>query len=284
MANKLILQKKQVKLKDLFNQYTKSNVFRSNFTFNFIKFRKQKWKFQRTYKNQEDSNIYKRYAPNLTYIPNYTKFISLSEKKENKIHINKFIQYFSYKSRLILRKRLMTFFLIRKAKLLKKFLVYRHMTTHFNIFDSNYEVLLLRLGLANSIRQAREFIKKGVLKINNHVVNQTHHLNNYDIVELSSNLIEFNVCYSKFSKFYHKYMLMKDEYNFKLIDYIKLLLYDKNNIRNKNRAYLFLGVLPFISTFNFRTFTFIYFNYLLKNQWHFYIDFFVAKKFIHYNR
>jgi hypothetical protein len=65
--------------------------------------------------------------------------------------------------------------------------------------------------------------------------------------------------------------------NLKIIDFLRVLIIDEEP--NK-----FIGFLPFTSTFNFSTFSFIYFNILMKNQWHIFIDFYVAKKFLHYAR
>jgi hypothetical protein len=153
------------------------------------------------------------------------------------------------------------------------------MNIHFNIFDTNFEILLIRLGIAKNVKQARMFVKAGVLNINGHIVTQTRHLNHLDIVKFSKNQVYFKICYSKFSFRIKKYRLIDNSGFFNVFNYIRVLF-----LRKSREKYKFLGFLPFTSTFNFATFSFIYFNFLMKNQWHFFIDFHIAKKFLQYAR
>jgi hypothetical protein len=278
MVNSVISKTKVQKLKDVFIFTTNSekNLFRSTFFFNYVKFRKKKWKYYRS-KNQFDMNfIFTRYAPNITYVPKYTHLVTEPIDVDN-MKINKMIQLLSYRSKLFLIRRLLGFFLIRKTKLLKKFMVFKQMNIHFNVFDTNFEVLLTRLCIAKTIKEARIYIQKGILKINNHIVTQTRHLNHLDLVKFSTNCINFIFTSSQFNFKIKKYELIKDCMNLKIIDFLRVLIIDEEP--NK-----FIGFLPFTSTFNFSTFSFIYFNILMKNQWHIFIDFYVAKKFLHYAR
>jgi hypothetical protein len=278
MINSLIRKPLKHKLSDVFG-YKKTfekNVFRSNFFFNFLKYRKKKWRYFRSPYQYDDSLIFKRFAPNITYVPKYTQLVTEVIDIDN-FRINKFAQLLSYKSKLWFKDRLLKFFLIRKTKLLKKFLVFRQINIHFNVFDTNFEILLIRLGIAKTIKQARVFVKAGVLNINGHIVTQTRHLNHLDIVKFSKNEIYGNIYRSKFNFRLKKYQQRNSSGLFTVFNYIRLLsrMYQK---------YKFLGFLPFTSTFNFSNFSFIYFNFLMKNQWHFFIDFHIAKKFLQYAR
>lgn len=279
MINALLLKPKKIQLNDIFNYKTNpvKNMYRSGYFYNYAKFRRRKWKFQRSARNISDEIIFKRYAPNIMYIPNYTKL--LKNKGRDTVKINENKQLFTYRSKLRLKQRLLNFFLIRKAKLLKKFLICRHITTHFNNFDVNYEVLLLRLGIALSIEQARVFIKGGVLKINGHIMKQNHHLNHLDFVQFNSKaVIKIKRTHSTYSRDLRKYVYNIIFYDIQVIYSLLIRKTYKLDIKN------FLGLLPFTSTFNFSNFSFIYFNYLIKNQWHFFINFYVSKKFIQYGR
>nr|BDB10250.1 hypothetical protein [Actinophrys sol] len=273
-----IVEKKKIKLKDIFiTESPDKNIYRSYFLFNFQKFRKRKWKFLRSKRYFSSSFIFKRFCPNLTYMPNYSEFITDSNIHKKDIKIKNDAHMLSYRSKLFLKKRILGFFAVRKFSRIKNLLIFRHMTTHFNTFDSNYETVLLRLGICNTIIQAREFVKCGVLKINNHIISQNRHLNSLDIVELSQNLIFFFKYDSVFNKVKKAYDYYKMEICSTVFGYMSLLL-------KEDPHRMFFDVLPFISTINFSTFDFIYFNDLMKNQWHFYLDFFAAKKFFHYNR
>lgn len=295
--NKRSIVKKKIKLRDIFVSSDK-NIYRTNFFFNYGKYRHKKWKLARSYKNFEDTVIFKRYAPNISYIPKYSYIITANKIDGDNIKIDKFNQYLTYKSRLFLKKRLMGFYRIHKTKLLKKFLVFRHMSTHFNVFDTNYEILLIRFGLADGIKEARHLIKCGVLKINNFIVNQTRHLNHMDVVQFSSRQIIKKKSYSVFSIPLKKFVTETIYMKLNLFNHFRLLLQErrmpmdikknpqKNSQQNpkRNLRYELIGFLPFISVFNFSNFSFLYHNRLMKNQWHFFIDFYIAKKFIKYNR
>lgn len=279
MVNSIIYKTKKIKLNDIvnFRSRLEKNIFRSHYFFNFKKLKFRKWKFQRSYKYHHYLFFLRRFSPNLTYVPNYNHLVHPNYLDIDNIKINKYTQLFSYKSKVDLKRRLLGFFLIRKTKLLKAFLVFRHITTHFNIFDTNYEVLLLRLGFVPSIKEARRFIKYGVLKINGHIITKTRHLNDLDYVEFSDNLIDISLIDSCYSHLIKKYNAYEDIIYIKIIDYIYFLC-------SEYRKKMFMGILPFISPMNYATFNFIYFNKLLKNQWHYYINFYVAKKFLQYAR
>lgn len=273
-----VVQEKKLKLKDIFIlKSPDKNIYRSYFVFNFQKFRTRKWKFLRSKRYYFKRFIFKRFCPNLTYIPKYTKLVTDINIRKKAIKIKKESQLLSYRSKLFLKKRIVGFFATRKVSRIKKLLLFRHMTTHFNSFDSNYETILLRLGICPTIEEARKFLKFGVLKINDHVVTQNRHLNKLDIVELSKNLVVYTKSESFFNKFIKAYDCLKMEICSTLFGYILLMI-------SEDEERSFFDILPFISTINFATFEFIYFNDLMKNQWHFYLDFFTAKKFFHYNR
>jgi len=288
MINSKLLIKKQIKLNTLITKKTSEiNLLRSDFFFNYSKFRKKKWRLQR------DTNkyvLFRRFAPNITYIPNYSHYINIKHiTKDFPIKIDKSSQLLTYKSRVELRRRLSGFFLIRKKKDLKRFLTYRYMSLHFNVFDSNFEVFLLRLGLVNSIKQARLHIKDGILKVNRKIVNQTRHFLNLDIVEFSKNLTNFNKIDFIYNDITKKYEMKKLKFSTSFFNYIFYLFYKEYDEEMEEFSQdiadtLFLGILPFTSIFNFENYSFIYFNILMKNQWHFFWDFFIMKKFILYNR
>lgn len=275
--NKYII-KKNIKLKDIFIfRSPDKNIFLSDFVFNFQKFRRRKWKYQRGRRNYFKKVVFTRFAPNLTYVSMYSSFINETLKNQQVIKIDTESQLLSYRSKLFLKKRLGGFFFVKKFKTLRKLFVYKHMITHFNVFDSNYEVLLLRLGFVKSIKEARNYISFGILRINDRIVNQTRHLNNNDLVSCSDNPMIFSLYDSIFNRVFKKYEAYNTTILSKFFDYISLL------VKEKEEKFL-LGILPFISSINFSNFSFFYFNTLMKNQWHFFIDFFIAKKFLHYKR
>ena len=155
-------------------------------------------------------------------------------------------------------------------------------TQNFNIFYTNFEVLLLRLGFTKSIRESRIYIKAGVLKVNNHIVRQNRHLMHCDIFKFSKVPVKIRIRRSIFDKKIRKYVLKEKIHFLDLITYAQLLVVDRQSDIKKQHK--FLGLLPGTSTFNYRKFSCYYFNILMKNQWHFFIDFFVAKKFLQYAR
>jgi ribosomal protein S4 len=291
MINLKILKQKRIKLNTLFTKRTPEiNLLRTNYFYNYAKFRKKKWYSQRGQEGTSDSIIFRRFAPNITYIPNYSHYINVKHlTKDTPVKIDKSSQLLSYRSRVELRRRLSGFFLIRKKKNLKKFLTFRYMNLHFNVFDSNFEVFLLRLGLVSTIKEARIHIKNGILKVNKKIVNQTRHFLHLDIIEFSKNLTKFskiNYSYNFEKKGYIKEHI---EFESSFFNYILYLIYQildetTNKFEIENFENMFLGVLPFTSLFNFVNFSCIYFSTLMKNQWHFFWDFFIMKKFILYNR
>ena len=283
MINTKIYKTKILKLNDIFlprATYDK-NIFRSTFFFNYQKFRHKKWKFQRGFNNFTDKIIFRRFAPNLSYLPNYSRYVVKPMDVDN-IKINHRNQFLTYSAKLFLKRRLLGFFLFQKTKLLKKFLVFRHMNTHFNVFDTNFEVVLLRLGIANSIEQARIYIKNGMLSVNNHIVTQTRHLNHNDLVKLSRKPILFSIIRSDYSKKERCYVLRRRQFYIDIINYLTFIVLRR--LSNLKYKHIFFDLLPWTSTFDYSRFSFIYFNYLMKNQWHFFIDFFIAKKFLQYAR
>jgi hypothetical protein len=283
MINTKIYKTKILKLNDIFlpRAVYDKNIFRSNFLFNYSKFRHKKWKFQRSKYTFSDPVIFRRFAPNLSYVPNYSQYIVKPIDVDN-IKINLRNQFLTYSAKLFLKKRLLGFFLFQKTKLLKKFMVFRHMNTHFNVFDTNLEVVLLRLGIANSIHQARLYIQQGILEINNHIVTQTRHLNHLDMVKLSRKPILFKIKRSVYDKKVRNFVLEYSQYFLDICNYITLIVLKNLSLIKPDQ--LFFDFLPWTSTFNFSRFSFIYFNFLMKNQWHFFIDFFIAKKFLQYAR
>jgi hypothetical protein len=277
MINALQRKFKKIKLNDIYFKFAEEkNIYRGQFFFNFRKFRKKKWKYHRRNFLYNDNIIFRRYAPNLTYVPNYSSYINKTVKGD-KLKMNTISLLLSYKSRLFLKRKIRGFFNVRSSCELRKIFVFRHITTHFNVFDSNFDIVLLRLGLADTIREAKEFIYLGVLRINGRMQRRIKHLNHLDLVEFTKNdIVPFRIT-SFFSRRKKKWSVLSDFLVMSAFDYLSLLMSDFD-IKN------FLGFLPFTSTINLTNFSFIYFSYLMKNQWHFWLDFFVAKKFFHYNR
>ena len=280
MVNSKIRKLKKVRIKDTVSPPVcrDKNILRSNFVFDKTKFRRRKWKFLRSWKNYIDSKTFKRYAPNLNYVPMYSRLINYKIDIDN-IKINKFMQFFSYKSRVLLVKRFRGLLRYEKISILKKRFVFKHITTNFNNFDTNFEMLLLRIGVVNNMKLAKNIIKQGALIINGRDCFSTRHLVNYDLVAFSPRNLELIDKVPGFNPITRKYISVLSNISIKLIDYLELMCVEANlNTR------MFLGVLPFTSPVNYCTMTFIYFNHLLKNQWNYFFDFYVAKKFVQYAR
>jgi len=277
MVNALQRKHKKIKLKDIYIKYAvEKNMYRGLLFFNFKKFRRRKWKFHRSKFLYQPKFVFHRFAPNITYIPRYNHLIQ-SQGRIEKIKINEFGQLLTYRSRLALRRKISGFFFVRRYKDLRRMFVFRHMTTHFNVFDSNYELMLVRLGIADTIKEARDFILCGVLKVNGRVQFKTKHFNNFDIVQFSRNLLMPFRIQSYFSKKLGKWASIDEELLLTAFNYFCYLILE-------NHEKSFTGILPFTFPVNYSTFTFIFFNILMKNQWHFVFDFHIVKKFFHYNR
>lgn len=270
---------KLVKLKDIYIKFApEKNIYRGIFFFNFKKFRKRKWKYHRSWFLYENNIIFRRFAPNITYIPRYTYLFRVKNLRTIKIKINESFQILTYRSRLELRRKVGGFFSIRRLRDIRRMFVFRHMSTHFNVFDSSYEVMLLRLGLADTIKDARDFVICGILNINGHNITKTKHLNHLDFVKFETEaLIVSHRVDSYFSRKVRKWVVIQDIIVGAGFPYTRFLVQD-------NHEKSFLGCLPFTFPVNYKNMSFIYFNILMKNQWHFFLDFFVAKKFFHYNR
>jgi hypothetical protein len=182
---------------------------------------------------------------------------------------------------LLLVKRLRGLLRYEKISTLKKRFVFKHITTNFNNFDTNFEMLLLRIGIVNNMKLARNIIKQGALLINGRDCFSTRHLINYDLVAFSNKNLKILDKETDFDYRRRKYTVFASNLRVKLIDYLELICLEaKFNFNSK----LFLGVLPFTSPVDYCTMTFIYFNHLLKNQWNYFFDFYVAKKFVQYAR
>lgn len=300
MVNSVILKKKKIKLNIVLPfRSTEYNLYRSNYFYNYSKYRKRKWSRQRN--KESDFMIYRRYAHNITYIPNYSYYINTRHIFRNiTVKINKFNQLLNFKSKFELGRRLAGYFHIRKKKDLKDFLVYKYINLHFNVFDSNYEVFLLRLGIIDSIKEARRCIKKGVIRINQFLVKQTRHFLNLDSVRFTKNCMDFYDATYRYNYKKRKYDSFKKITSVPFFNYVQSFILDqlkydfdpehdyRDNthieILEKVEKNKFLGILPFTSSLNYENYNFVYFNTLVKNQWHFFWDFFVMKKFIQYNR
>lgn len=268
-----------VKLKDIYIKFApEKNLYRGIFFFNFKKFRKKKWRFHRSRFLYESNIIFRRFAPNITYIPKYTALLKEKNLRAVKIRIKESFQILTYRSRLELKRKVGGFFSIRRLRDLRRMFVFRHMSTHFNIFDSSYEVMLLRLGLADTIKDARDFISCGILNINGHNITKSKHLNHLDYVHFEGEaLLVSHRVDSYFSRKQRKWVVIQDLIVAAGFPYTRYLV-----LQDHDKA--FVGCLPFTFPVNYRNMNFIYFNILMKNQWHFFLDFFVAKKFLHYNR
>lgn len=281
MINSIIRKRKKLVCNDIAfppSNYEK-NVLRSIFFYNKTKFKHKKWKFLRSWKFRLYDVLFKRFSPSLKYMPRYTRLISKFFDIDN-IKINKFRQYLTYKSRLTLVTRLRGLFRFRTVKKLKKNFTYKHITTHFNTFDTNFEMLLLRLGIVTNIKTARVYVKNGILKINHNIRYQTNHLMNFDRVGFSKRETIILKVFSIFWYVTKKYRAMSYDMYLKMIDHMDLLCHEVSEF---NRHH-FLVALPFTSTFNFKNMKFVFFNFLLKNQWNYFFDFFTAKKFLQYAR
>jgi len=282
MVNSKIRKLKKIRIKDTISPPAcrDKNILRSNYVFDKTKFRRRKWKFLRNWKYYIDSKTFKRYAPNLNYVPLYSRLINYKIDIDN-IKINKFMQFFSYKSRLLLVKRLRGLLRYEKMRILKKRFVFKHITTNFNNFDTNYEMLLLRIGIVNNMKLARNIIKQGALLINGRDCFSTRHLINYDFISFSDKSINLLDKETMFDYRRRKYRTIYSELCIKIIDYLELVCLEAEFNTNTK---IFLGILPFTSPVDYCTMSFIYFNHLLKNQWNYFFDFYVAKKFVQYAR
>jgi len=281
MINSIIRKTKKITLNDVAFSYSNydKNIYRSTYFYNKAKFKHRKWKFLRSWKNRLISVLLKRFSPILKYMPRYSRLI-VGEIDIDNIKINKFRQYLTYKSKLTLLKRYRSFFRMRTTKKFKKKFIYKHMTTHFNQFDTNFEMLLLRLGIVNNMKTARVFINDGILKINKHIRYQTHHLINFDRIQFSKRVMYVRKKVTLFLYAYRKYRVRYYHMYLKAIDHIDLLCQEASEYR----IYHFLAALPFTFTINYQTMTFVYFNFILKNQWNYCFDFFTTKKFLQYGR
>lgn len=285
MLIKNLWRRKRIKLNQIFYNKSGDNIFKSNFFFNYKKYRHKRWRFQRSYITFNDNHIYTRFSPIVSYMPDYSIYINEGAHATKRININRFNQTFSFKTKFQLKKRLLYLYLCRKSESLKKFVWNRHMTKNFTKFDAHYEMLLLRLGFVNSMQQAKSYVSKGILEVNDYIKTQTTCLANKDFVAISDKcILDFRFTDSFYSKYKRGYV-SKFRYifcTFKQYLFLMILL-DINDSFYKNIQFL-VGILPFTSTINFSNLTFIYFSTILKNQWNFYIDFFMVKKFLQYNR
>lgn len=283
MINSLIKKSKKITWNDAAfgKAHYDKNIYRNLFFFNRSKFKRRKWKFLRSWKNLLENVLIKRFSPNLKYMPMYSRLINKTIDIDN-IKLNKFRQYLTYKSRLTLITRLRGFFRIRTLKKLKQHFVYKHITTQFNSFDNNFEILLVRLGIVDNIKTARVYIKDGVLKVNNFIRYKTSNLKNYDFVEFSDNTIV--VFYQKyiFIPPLRKFKNIYNDYLVKVIDQMDYMC--SHSFAKRNLNLYFLYMLPFTFPINYENMSFIYFNFLLKNQWNYFFDFYTIKKFLQYAR
>lgn len=247
--------------------------------FNKTKFKHKKWKFLRSWKNKVINVIMKRFSPLLKYMPRYSRLITKAVNADN-IKINKIRQFLTYSSRLSLLKRFRTFFRIRTVTKTKKKFIYKHITTHFNHLDTNFEMLLLRLGIVDNMKTARVYINTGILKINKHIRFKTHHLINFDLIKFSKRVVLIYKNLAVFLRKRRRYQNFFFDMYLKTIDHVELLC---NEVRDFKKQHFF-GKLPFTFTMNYKNMTFVYFNIVSKNQWNYYFDFFTIKKFLQYAR
>lgn len=281
MINYIILKKKKIKSNDVAfpkNSYDK-NVYRSMYFYNKTKYKHKKWKFLRSWRNIVVSVIMKRFSPLLKYMPKYSRLVIKPVDVDN-IRINKVRQYLTYDSKLSLLKRFRSFFRFRTVKKTKKKFIYKHITTQFNHLDTNFEILLLRLGIVDNMKTARVYINHGILKINKHIRYKTRHLINFDRIKMSRNLIPLIKNMSVFLRRRRRYKVIIFNIYLKTIDHIELLCTEAREFKKQH----FLGTLPFTFTINYKTMTFVYFNIIFKNQWNYFFDFFSIKKFLQYAR
>jgi hypothetical protein len=148
---------KKIKIKDLVPRGR--NLYRFNIFFNFKKYRRKKWKIQRgktmNYRFYR-TIVFKRFDLNQKY-----SFY----QKNNVLNVNlkpdmlRMRRFYTYKLKLILKRRLQIFFYSLREKFIKKFIVFRRFIHRFNSFDNNLLMLLLRMGIIINFREARRFIK-----------------------------------------------------------------------------------------------------------------------------
>jgi len=187
-------------------------------------------------------------------------------------------------SKVHLKRRILYFLLLRKVSSLKKLIWNRILKINFHKFDSSYELLLLRLGFANSIRQARGYVKEGIFEINGRITTENKYLQNYDLVCASKNELEIHLNDSFYSRKHGGYILKIRCLVCSLLNYFLLLTYENEEGGIYANEKSLEGVLPYTSTMNFCNLSFIFFSSVVHNQWNFYIDFFSIKKFLQYNR
>jgi|688.fasta_scaffold05895_6 hypothetical protein len=183
MINRKISIIKKLKLKDIHLPGDK-NLYRTSFFWNFLKFRKKKWGYQRANFFKSFENLLHRFDPTKIYIPIYDKYFELDFQNEN-FRIFKFTQFLKYSSLLVLKKKFLGFFYIKKTKTLRDRLVYRNMHSNLKIFDTFLDLMLIRIGGSNHMKQARQYVKTGVFKLNLNTVKAIKFMNNLDYVQFS---------------------------------------------------------------------------------------------------
>lgn len=146
---------KTIKLKDLVPRG--KNLYRFNIFFNIKKYRRKKWEIQRGKTlNYRFYNpiVFKRIDANQKYL--FFQRKNALNVSVNMLNIHKSL---TYKLKLMFKRRLQIFFYSLREKFIKKFIVFRHYLHRFNSFDNNLTMLLLRMGIILTFKEARKFIK-----------------------------------------------------------------------------------------------------------------------------
>jgi hypothetical protein len=192
MINRVLSLTRKLKLKNIHFPRDK-NLYRTSFFWNFLRFRKKKWGYQRAGFFKSPENLFSRYDPSKVYIPIYERYFELDFKNEN-FRLYKFTQYLKYKSLLVLKKKYLGFFYLKKTKTLRDRLVYRNMHSNFNVFDTFLDLMLIRIGGSNHMKEARQLVKNGTFTINSRVnpVRSLTFINNLDYVTFTKKSVDFD--------------------------------------------------------------------------------------------
>jgi len=204
MINAAIKVNKRLLLKDIHRRNDK-NIYRTNYFFNFAKFRKNKWGYQRARWFKQFT--FCRYDPSITYIFTYDHYFSSSFNSIN-FYIRKNLQNLTYKSMLFFVRTLRLFFYVSKNKQLRDRLVYRRSYQNFNVIDTYLDIFLLRMGGAKHIRTARQYVMKGAYFINSAVVKNLRHLSPFDVVKFSQKNVKIDFQRTRYNKELGKYISM----------------------------------------------------------------------------
>lgn len=202
MINAVIRQTKKLLLKDI-HQRNDKNVYRTSYFFNYAKFRKNKWGYQRARWFKDFT--FCRFDPTKVYVLSYDEYFTDNFNSVS-FFIRKNLQNLTYKSMLRFVNNLRLFFYTTKNKKLRDRLVYRRTYQNPNIMDTYLDIFLLRMGGAKHIRTARHYVVKGAYDINGFVTKTLRFINPMDVVKFSQHNVIIHYQFAKYNKELSKYI------------------------------------------------------------------------------